>query len=237
MSKPITLWSHGTGPNPWKVAIVLEELGVSYETKFMDFPDMKKEAFEKLNPNGRVPAIEDPNTGITLFESGAIIEYLIDTYDKQSNLTYTESPRKYQLLSWLHFQMSGQGPYFGQKAWFSFFHEYAYHQKRSTGDRLTKFPRSEKNMTSAIDRYSNEIKRVLGVVDSHLKKTGQEYLVGDKCTYADLAWVLWDSMIPFLMGNDFDYKKDYPNFSAWHDRVTARPAVAKVLKEKADRSK
>jgi glutathione S-transferase len=64
------------------------------------------------------------------------------------------------------------GPYFGQRAWFIFYHP-------------------EKNLTSCLDRYGNEIKRVLGVIDAHLKKTGTEYLVGDKCTYADLAFVPW----------------------------------------------
>ena len=75
----------------------------------MDLADVKKEPYESKNPNGRVPAIEDPNTGITLFESGAIIEYLIDSYDKQHKLSYDKSPDKYLCLAWLHFQTSGQG--------------------------------------------------------------------------------------------------------------------------------
>jgi glutathione S-transferase len=75
----------------------------------MDFSELKKDPFESLNPNGRVPAIEDPNTGITLWESGAIIEYLLETYDKENKLSYTKSPEKFQQLCWLHFQMSGQG--------------------------------------------------------------------------------------------------------------------------------
>lgn len=66
--KPIVLYSHATGPNPWKVAIILEELKIPYETKFLEFPEMKQEPYESLNPNGRVPAIEDPNTGINVFE-------------------------------------------------------------------------------------------------------------------------------------------------------------------------
>jgi len=66
--KPITLHGHAGGPNPWKVALMLEELGVPYETKLWEFPNLKKPDFEKLNPNGRTPAIEDPNTGITLWE-------------------------------------------------------------------------------------------------------------------------------------------------------------------------
>lgn len=128
MSKPITLYSHPgvrsryqtnhlakeltrdhQGPNPWKVAIILEELGLKYDTKIMDFTELKKDPFEKINPNGRVPAIEDPNTGINLWESGAIIEYLLETYDTENKLSYTKAPEKFQQLQWLHFQMSGQG--------------------------------------------------------------------------------------------------------------------------------
>lgn len=132
-SKPIILYSHATvrsspdtalapvllspcaiansefqqGPNPWKVAIILEELGLPYETKFVEMPDMKKEPFEKLNPNGRVPAVEDPNTGIVLWESGAIVEYLCETYDPSNKLSYgNSSPQKHQLRQWLYFQVS-----------------------------------------------------------------------------------------------------------------------------------
>ena len=75
----------------------------------MDFSELKKDPFESLNPNGRVPAIEDPNTGIALWESGAIIEYLLETYDKDNSLSYTKSPEKFETKCWLHFQMSGQG--------------------------------------------------------------------------------------------------------------------------------
>lgn len=86
----------------------------------MEFPDLKKEPFLTLNPNGRTPAMEDPNTGVTLWESGAIVDYLLDTYDKSNKLHSTKAPEKYQQWQWEHFQMSGQGPYFGQKAWFTF---------------------------------------------------------------------------------------------------------------------
>ena len=75
MAKPITLYSHASGPNPWKVAILLEELGLPYETVYLQFPDLKKEPFESKNPNGRVPAIEDPNTGVTMFEVMSITSH------------------------------------------------------------------------------------------------------------------------------------------------------------------
>ena len=131
----------------------------------MQISDLKKEPFERINPNGRVPAIEDPNTGITLFESGAIIEYLVETYDKENKISYGDKfPEKFLCKSYLHFQMSGQGPYFGQKGWFSRFHT--------------------EHLPSAIDRYANEIKRVVGVLDRVLKDNGTGWLVGGKCTYA-----------------------------------------------------
>ena len=68
MSKPIHLYSHATGPNPWKVVIFFEELGIPYETEYVDFANIKSEPFISVNPNGRVPAIKDPNTDITLWE-------------------------------------------------------------------------------------------------------------------------------------------------------------------------
>lgn len=212
-TKPLVLYSHATGPNPWKVAIILEELKIPYETKFLEFPQMKQEPYESLNPNGRVPAIEDPNTGVKLFESGAIIEYLIETYDTSAALHSTSSPDKFLEKSWLHFQMSGQGPYFGQKAWFTYFHP-------------------EKGITSAIERYANEIKRVVGVIDRHLAKTGKPYLVGDKVSYADLAFVPWHMALGFLVP-DWDPSKEHPNFTKWNQSLLDRPSVKKITADKA----
>jgi glutathione S-transferase len=92
---------------------LLEELNVPYEHKFLDLSKIKSEPYESINPNGRVPAIEDPNTGVKIFESGAILEYLVETYDKEKKLSYESAQQKWSTKSWLHFQMSGQGPYFG----------------------------------------------------------------------------------------------------------------------------
>ena len=104
-SKPIKLYSHAGGPNPWKVAIILNELQIPYDTELMDFGDLKKEPFESINPNGRVPAIEDPNTGYKVWESGAIIEYLLETYDKTGSLSYLSGKEKWEAKCWLHFQV------------------------------------------------------------------------------------------------------------------------------------
>jgi len=208
MTKPIVLYGHGPTPNPIKVAIVLEELGVPFEVKSLEQGANKQEPFISINPNGRLPAIEDPNTGYNLFESGAIIEYLVDKYDKDAKLHYTTEPEKYMTQCWLHFQVSGQGPYFGQRAWFANYH-------------------SEK-IPSAIERYGNEIKRVTGVVNAHLKKQGTQFLVGDKLTYADLAFIPWFNMMGWLVP-EWDYKSENAEFTAWLERLTSRDSVKNVM--------
>lgn len=204
--KPITLYSHATGPNPWKVVMVLQELDIPYIDKPVEFPDMKKEPFESVNPNGRVPAIEDPNTGITLWESGAILEYLVETYDKERKISFTQGSQDYFLAKqWLHFQMSGQGPYFGQAVWFTRFHP--------------------EKLESAKERYVKEIRRVSGVLDKYL--AGKEYLVGGKFSYVDLAFIPWFFVLPLF---EIDASKEFPNVDAWLKRQKARPAIAKALK-------
>jgi len=211
MSQPIVLYSHASGPNPWKVAMLLEELGVNYENVFFPIAELHTPVYEKINPNGRVPAIEDPNTGITLWESGAIIEYLIDQYDQTHKLSFDSFPEKYLAKQFLFLQVSGQGPYFGQGTWFKFLH----HEK----------------LPSAIERYEKEIVRFTKVLDTVLE--GKEYLVGGKCSYADLSFVMWYQVAPVVLGEGTDLAKEYPNFGAWMERLLSRPAVKKVLEQKA----
>ncbi|OBT97551.1 glutathione S- transferase, nitrogen catabolite repression regulator [Pseudogymnoascus verrucosus] len=115
LNEEITLISHTAfGPNPWKVAIVLEELKLPYKTHILKSDELKLPEYERISPNGKVPAIEDPNTGVSLWESCAIIEYLVDTYDEASTISYSTLPGKYHIKQFLYFQASGQGPYFGQ---------------------------------------------------------------------------------------------------------------------------
>ena len=107
--------------------------------------------------------------------------------------------------------MSGQGPYFGQLAWFGHFHD--------------------EKLPSAKERYSNEVKRVTKVLDTVL--SDKEYLVGGKCSYADLSFVPWFNMLPFLFEDEkLDVASDYPNYNAWMERLLARPAVRTVLEAK-----
>jgi glutathione S-transferase len=161
----------------------------------------------------RVPAIQDPNTDITLWESGAIIEYLIDTYDKSKQLTYDTVPEKFQLKQWLHFQASGQGPYFGQAIWFEKYHP--------------------EKIASAQRRYRDQVLRVYDVLNRALE--GRDYLVGDKCTYADISFVPWNSHIHILKGDleISELEKKYPNYVRWHNTCIARKAVEEVLEEYA----
>ncbi|RYO89776.1 hypothetical protein DL766_002637 [Monosporascus sp. MC13-8B] len=205
--KPITLYSHHLGPNPWKVALVLEELNIPYKTKFVDIKAVKQEPYILLNPNGRLPTIEDPNTGLTLWESGAIVEYLIERYDNDHKISYAEAPETYLAKQWLFFQVSGQAPYYGQAAWFMRYHP--------------------EKLPSAIKRYVDEMHRVTGVLEKGLEKG--DWLVGDKYTYADLSFFAWQRWVPRFAGEDI-YEK-FPKVGAWIKRMESRPAVRKVMED------
>ncbi|TVY54119.1 Glutathione S-transferase-like protein tpcF, partial [Lachnellula suecica] len=213
MTKPITVWMVPAGPNPWKIVIILEELSIPYTIHSFPFSEVKKKPFTDLNPNGRVPAIVDPNTNLTLWESGAIVQYLVDQYDTEKNLTYDSLVPKYQLDQWLMFQMSGQGPYFGQAGWFNVLHP--------------------EKLPSAIERYNAEVRRVLGVLEAWLD--GKQWLVGDKCTYADLAFVTWNDRLDSVLMTppDQDKFEGFPNVKAWHERMTARPSWGMAMETRA----
>ncbi|KAK5676461.1 hypothetical protein LTS10_010761 [Elasticomyces elasticus] len=212
--QPLKLYSHLGGPNPLKVAIILTELGVPFHQDIVDMSKLKQEPYISANPNGRVPALDDPNTGVVTWESGACIEYLLENYDKEHKLQYTSSPEKWDQAAWKYFQVSGQGPYFGQAVWFKVYHP-------------------EQNLTSAIDRYNGEIKRVLGVIDAHLAKTGKLYLVGDKVSFVDFMFVPWNHIAPFCLGegSEAELEKSLPLMWAWRQRLEARESVKAAYAE------
>ncbi|QKX56747.1 uncharacterized protein TRUGW13939_03853 [Talaromyces rugulosus] len=209
MTERITVWLTPPGPNPWKVVLVLEELGVPYVIQSFKFDDVKKPPFININPNGRVPAIVDPNTNLTLWESGAIIQYLEEEYDKEKKLTCDSMQERQLLNQWLHFQMSGQGPYYGQCGWFNVLHP--------------------EKVPSAIERYTREVHRVLGVLYGVLQ--GKDWLVGGKCTFADLAFLPWNARLDsvLLTPPGEDPLTPYPNVQAWHQRMLARDSWKKVI--------
>ena len=213
--KPIVLYGGALGPNPPKVAMVLETLGLPYEVKQVPMAEVKGPEYTKINPNGRLPSIEDPNTGIIVWESGAILEYLVGEYDKSYRLSFPAgTPEFYHTKQWLHFQMSGQGPYYGQVFYFNRYH-------------LEK-------VQSVIDRFIKEMKRVSQVLDTYLEN--REWLVGDKCTYADLAFLPWQAGVPDMLAGqplEYDPAKEFPHVQAWIERMMAMPGVAKVWEERA----
>ncbi|KAH9852464.1 glutathione S-transferase C-terminal-like protein [Lenzites betulinus] len=217
-TKPITFYGDATGPNPLKVAIVLEELGLDYETVTVNIfgGENKQPAYTKLNPNGRLPALVDHSSGdFTIWESDAIMLYLVDKYDKDHKLSVSDPKERASLIQWLFFQASGQGPYFGQAVWFMIYHP--------------------EKIPSAVERYQKEIIRVFGVLEGVLSK--QEWLVGGKVTIADLSFISWNHIaLTFILKGveGVDVEKDFPSVFKWHQKLVARPAVAKILAKQAE---
>ena len=119
-TKPLVLHAHGTGPNPYKIAAALEFLGLPYEVKLWQFGDapngVKGPEFLKINENGRVPAVEDPNTGVVSWESGACMNYLLRVYDKEDKLgpKGDDEQARVDFDKWTFFLVSSLGPMMGQ---------------------------------------------------------------------------------------------------------------------------
>jgi len=200
-------------PNGVKVSIMLEEIGLPYEVHLVDFNknDQKTPEFLSLNPNGKIPAIIDPNgpdgKPLGLFESGAILQYLAD---KTGQLLPGDPARRYQTIQWLHFQMGGIGPMFGQVG---FFHKFA---GKEIADKRP------------LERYVNESKRLLGVIDSRL--SGRQWIMDDEYTIADISMLGWvRNLIGFYGARELVGFDSFTNVSAWLDRGLARPAVKRGL--------
>jgi GST-like protein len=200
-------------PNGVKVSIMLEEIGLPYEPHLVDFgkDDQKTPEFLSLNPNGKIPAILDPDgpdgKPLPLFESGAILQYL---GEKTGKLFPADPVRRWETIQWVHFQMGGIGPMFGQVG---FFHKFAgkdYEDKR---------PR---------DRYVNESKRLLGVMESHL--AGRQWFVGDEFTIADISMLGWvRNLVGFYGARELVNFDSFKHVPAWLERGLARPAVQRGL--------
>jgi GST-like protein len=200
-------------PNGVKVSIMLEEVGLPYEPHLVDFgtSDQKTPEFLSLNPNGKIPAILDPDgpggAPLGLFESGAILEYLAA---KTGKLIPADPARRWQTIQWVHFQMGGIGPIFGQLGFFN------------------KFAGREIEDKRPLHRYVDESKRLLGVLD--LRLAGRQWVMDDDYTIADIAMLGWvRNLIGFYEARDlvaFDSLRHVP---AWLERGLARPAVQRGL--------
>ena len=191
-------------PNGWKITVMLEELGVPYNLKYVNI--MKGDQFEpeflKIAPNNRMPAIvdHDPADGgepISVFESGAILQYLGDKYGK----FYSQDLRTRQEINqWLFWQMGGLGPMAGQA---HHFRQYA-----------------PETVPYGIDRYTKECNRLYGVMDRRL--ADREFLAGDY-SIADMACWPW-AILNERQGQDVN---DFPNLKRWIEAIQARPAAAR----------
>lgn len=208
----IQLYSLPT-PNGVKVSIMLEEVGLPYEPHLIDIG--KNETwtpeFLSLNPNGKIPAIIDPDgpggKPFGLFESGAILVYLAE---KSGKLLPTDPAARYETLQWVFFQMAAVGPMFGQ---LGFFHKFAgreYEDKRP------------------LERYRAESQRLLGVLETRLE--GRDWLMGDEYTIADVATLGWvRNLVGFYEAGELVDFKSLKNVPAWLERGLARPAVQRGL--------
>ena len=200
-------------PNGVKVGIMLEETGLAYEAHRIDIManESHDPAFLALNPNGKIPAIYDPEgpsgTPLALSESGAILIYLAD----KSGLFLSPDPNtRYETIQWLMWQMGGVGPMFGQ---LGFFHKFAgreYDDKR---------PR---------DRYAAESTRLLGVLDARLD--GREWVMGADYSIADISLLGWvRNLIGFYDAREIVGFDRFAHVQRWLDAGLARPAVQRGL--------
>ncbi len=198
----IDLYAWGT-PNGKKIPIFLEEAGVPYVLHKVDIgkEEQRSPEFLAKNPNGKIPVLVDSDGPVTIFESGAILVYLAEKFEK----FIPKSPQgRAAAMAWLMFQMSAVGPLMGQLGYF----------RRHKGD-----PAEAK---LGVARFDGEVRRVFGVLDGQLAKN--DYLAGEY-SIADMATYPWIAGYGF-----FNYDvAEWPHLKAWLERVGARPAVKKAL--------
>lgn len=205
MKKMIDVYSWAT-PNGHKVHIMMEECGYRLGQDWLAHPidigagDQFKPDFLKISPNNKIPALVDPQgpdgKSISVFESGAILVYLAS----KTGLFMPRSDRdKFNVLQWLMFQMGGFGPMLGQTHHFRIY--------------------APEKIQYAIDRYTNETRRLYGVIDKQLAKTA--YIAGKQYTIADIAIFPWTRS----WKNQGLTLEEFPHVLRWHEEIAARPAV------------
>lgn len=200
-------------PNGVKVGIMLEETGLAYEPHRIDISanESHDPAFLALNPNGKIPAIYDPDgpggRPLALFESGAILIYLAD---KTGRFLPADPGMRYETIQWLMWQMGGVGPMFGQVGFFNKFAGKAYEDRRP------------------LQRYATESARLLRVLDERL--AGRDWVIGGEYTIADMALLGWvRNLITFYEARELIGFDRFVRVRDWLDRGLARPAVQRGL--------
>ncbi len=206
----IEVYSWAT-PNGHKVHIMLEECGLPYKVIPVNIGtgDQFKPEFLAISPNNKIPAIVDPDgpdgKPISLFESGAILMYLAG---KTGKFLPPDTRGRYEMLEWLMFQMGGVGPMLGQTHHFRIY--------------------APEKIEYAINRYTNETKRLYGVMDKRLAKS--KYIAGPTYTIADIAIFPW---LRSWKNQGIDWA-DYPHLKGWFDEISARPAVKRGVEVLTD---
>ncbi|WP_028998123.1 glutathione S-transferase C-terminal domain-containing protein [Azohydromonas australica] len=201
-------------PNGHKVHVMLEECGLAYRAHPVDIGagDQFSPEFLAISPNNKIPAIVDPDgpdgKPISLFESGAILLYLAG---KTGKFLPKDTRGKYEVLQWLMFQMGGVGPMLGQAHHFRIY--------------------APQKIDYAVERYTNEAKRLYGVMDRQIAR--HRYIAGDEYSIADIAVFPW---LRSWKNQGIDWN-DYPNLKGWFDEITARPAVQRGVEVLADQRK
>jgi GST-like protein len=212
-NQPIELYFWPT-PNGFKITIFLEETGVPYRVKFINIGrgEQFEPSFQKIAPNNRMPAIIDPEgpggEPISVFESGAILQYL---GRKFGQFYPADERRRTEVDQWLFWQMAGLGPMAGQ----------AHHFRQYAPQKIP----------YAIDRYTNEVNRLYGVMNKRL--ADRDHLAGDY-SIADMAAFPWTRSYK-NQGQDLE---EFPNLKRWFDAIAARPAVMRAVEVgKAERER
>jgi len=209
----IEVYSWAT-PNGHKVHIMLEECGLPYRAHAVDIGagDQFEPEFLAISPNNKIPAIVDPNgpdgAPISLFESGAILMYLAG---KTGRFMPASTRGRYEMLEWLMFQMGGVGPMLGQAHHFRIY--------------------APEKIEYAVNRYTNEAKRLYGVMNKRLAKS--KYMAGKEYTIADIAIFPW---LRSWKNQGIDWV-DYPHLKGWFDEIAARPAVQRGVEVLASQRK
>ncbi|HEY9273039.1 glutathione S-transferase family protein [Achromobacter sp.] len=191
-----------SSPNGYKATIALEELELPYRLHHVRIAqgEHRQPGFLALNPHGRIPVLTDDETGVVLFESAAILLYLAE---KSGKLLPADTQGRWEAIKWLQFHSSSVGPIIGQRVNFEVF--------------------DKARNPAALERYQRLTEDAFAVLDRRL--SGHSYLAGDTYSIADIAHFGWSHIARII---DFDFSH-HRHLSAWHERVAARPAVAKGI--------